>query len=192
MKAFSYAAVAAIALAFSGAPAAAKLLQFQITNVGGTDRGNFLFQLDDSRVPNLFTASSVRFAAVIGGAAVPVRFFGLPGQGSGTAQSGVTFFTQTNQGGLAISPLPGGSVFQLKNTTLVTNTSFTAANRQPVFKLGTFFLSTMAANNGPRPFDNYRVVISAVPEPATWAMMLAGFGAIGLASRRRGTRAVVA
>jgi hypothetical protein len=30
----------------------------------------------------------------------------------------------------------------------------------------------------------------AVPEPATWAMMLLGFGAIGLASRRRRTRAL--
>jgi hypothetical protein len=31
---------------------------------------------------------------------------------------------------------------------------------------------------------------AAVPEPATWAMMLLGFGAIGLASRRRRTKAV--
>lgn len=30
----------------------------------------------------------------------------------------------------------------------------------------------------------------AVPEPATWAMMLLGFGAIGFASRRRRTRAL--
>jgi hypothetical protein len=30
----------------------------------------------------------------------------------------------------------------------------------------------------------------AVPEPATWAMMLLGFGAIGLASRRRRTQAL--
>jgi hypothetical protein len=29
------------------------------------------------------------------------------------------------------------------------------------------------------------VVNSAVPEPATWAMMLLGFGAIGFSMRRR-------
>ena len=28
----------------------------------------------------------------------------------------------------------------------------------------------------------------AVPEPATWAMMLLGFGAVGMASRRRRTQ----
>ena len=33
---------------------------------------------------------------------------------------------------------------------------------------------------------------NAVPEPATWAMMLAGFGAVGFAARRRRTTAVAA
>jgi hypothetical protein len=32
-------------------------------------------------------------------------------------------------------------------------------------------------------------ILAAVPEPATWAMMLLGFGAIGLSMRkRRGSR----
>jgi len=31
---------------------------------------------------------------------------------------------------------------------------------------------------------NYREATAAVPEPATWAMMLFGFGAIGAAMRR--------
>ncbi len=36
-------------------------------------------------------------------------------------------------------------------------------------------------------------MISAVPEPATWAMMIIGFGAIGAAMRRRAaTRTTVA
>lgn len=34
-------------------------------------------------------------------------------------------------------------------------------------------------------------VQSAVPEPATWGMMIAGFGVIGLAMRRRGARAAI-
>jgi hypothetical protein len=37
-----------------------------------------------------------------------------------------------------------------------------------------------------------QVPASAVPEPATWAMMLLGFGAIGLAMRRRKATAVAA
>jgi hypothetical protein len=35
------------------------------------------------------------------------------------------------------------------------------------------------------------VVTEAVPEPATWAMMLLGFGAVGLAFRRGRTRQIV-
>ncbi len=35
-------------------------------------------------------------------------------------------------------------------------------------------------------------VKSAVPEPATWAMMLAGFAAVGGAARRRRTQAAAA
>jgi hypothetical protein len=36
-------------------------------------------------------------------------------------------------------------------------------------------------------FDDFAA--SAVPEPATWAMMIAGFGLVGVASRRRRTLA---
>jgi hypothetical protein len=196
MKAFSYAAVAAVALAFGSAPASAKVIQILIKNVGGVnDRGDFRFLLDDARTPDVVTASSVRYAAVNGGTAVPVSYVDVPGLGAGTVNTGVTFFTQLNQGGLAIAPF-NGSQFRLFNTTLFTNTSFNTqlprSQNKPTFKFGTFALSTTAANNGPRPRDNYRINIAAVPEPATWAMMIAGFCAIGLASRRRSTRSVLA
>lgn len=39
-------------------------------------------------------------------------------------------------------------------------------------------------------FDN--LAIAAVPEPATWAMMIGGFGLVGAASRRRRLRTVAA
>lgn len=35
-------------------------------------------------------------------------------------------------------------------------------------------------------------VQGGVPEPATWAMLIIGFGAVGMASRKRRTRAVFA
>jgi hypothetical protein len=41
----------------------------------------------------------------------------------------------------------------------------------------------MVSNTNAFEIDN--ISISAVPEPATWAMMLFGFGAIGIATRRR-------
>ena len=33
--------------------------------------------------------------------------------------------------------------------------------------------------------DNLSLAVGAVPEPATWAMMIAGFGLAGVAVRRR-------
>lgn len=51
---------------------------------------------------------------------------------------------------------------------------YTGAEDSPTFKLGTFALA-----------PDYSVTISAVPEPTGWALMLTGFGALGLMARRR-------
>ncbi|WP_198283224.1 NF038120 family PEP-CTERM protein [Sphingomonas sp. PAMC 26617] len=50
------------------------------------------------------------------------------------------------------------------------------------------YCKPFATNEGQFAFDNIRfddTAVAAVPEPATWAMMLAGFSMIGFASRRR-------
>lgn len=36
-----------------------------------------------------------------------------------------------------------------------------------------------------RPGDNIRVILSAIPEPTTWAMLIGGFGMVGFAARRQ-------
>ncbi|MET3712165.1 hypothetical protein ABIC65_002877 [Sphingomonas trueperi] len=56
---------------------------------------------------------------------------------------------------------------------------FTGPESAPTFKLGTFSLTP----NTPDP--DYTLTITAVPEPASWAMLLAGFGALGMMVRRR-------
>ncbi|RSV42013.1 PEP-CTERM sorting domain-containing protein [Sphingomonas sp. ABOLD] len=56
---------------------------------------------------------------------------------------------------------------------------YTGTEAAPTFKLGTFTLTP----NTPGPA--YSLTISAVPEPASWAMLLAGFGALGTMVRRR-------
>ncbi|MET3724721.1 PEPxxWA-CTERM sorting domain-containing protein [Sphingomonas trueperi] len=53
-------------------------------------------------------------------------------------------------------------------------TLYTGSESAPTFKLGTFELAPA-----------YSVTISAVPEPASWALLLAGFGGLGMAIRRR-------
>jgi len=56
---------------------------------------------------------------------------------------------------------------------------FTGTEAAPTFKLGTFSLTPDT------PGPAYSLTISAVPEPASWAMLLAGFGALGGMVRRR-------
>ncbi len=56
---------------------------------------------------------------------------------------------------------------------------FTGTESAPTFKLGTFTLTP----NTPEP--DYTLTITAVPEPASWAMLVAGFGALGAMVRRR-------
>ncbi|SFJ80562.1 VPLPA-CTERM protein sorting domain-containing protein [Sphingomonas sp. NFR04] len=58
-------------------------------------------------------------------------------------------------------------------------TLFTGTESAPTFKLGTFTLTPDT------PGPNYSLSITAVPEPASWAMLLAGFGALGMRIRRR-------
>ena len=54
---------------------------------------------------------------------------------------------------------------------------------------GQFFLYSVTAANGPNPglselsFEG--TAVPAVPEPATWALMILGFGVVGSALRRR-------
>lgn len=53
---------------------------------------------------------------------------------------------------------------------------------------GTFFLTvddTSVSSNSTNAYISGRIVMAAVPEPATWALMLLGFGGIGMAMRRR-------
>ncbi|GGE04819.1 hypothetical protein GCM10011529_08950 [Polymorphobacter glacialis] len=47
-------------------------------------------------------------------------------------------------------------------------------------------------NNADDNHDDFIVRVSAVPEPATWAMLMVGFGLIGYSVRRRGVRAITA
>jgi len=51
------------------------------------------------------------------------------------------------------------------------------------------FLDTGANGNVGNILDN--VALTAVPEPATWAMMLLGFGMVGFALRKRNVRTTV-
>lgn len=60
-----------------------------------------------------------------------------------------------------------------------TGTSFGATSSNP------FNSITVSQARGFAVIDNFSFNVAAVPEPATWAMMLLGFGAMGVSLRRR-------
>ena len=67
------------------------------------------------------------------------------------------------------------------------STSFASAGKYGnVWIIGAAGWSLMS--NPDRSYDGFKIssiLVTAVPEPGTWAMMLSGFGAMGLALRRR-------
>ena len=81
----------------------------------------------------------------------------------------ISSFLSASAGSGAISDYSNTAILRLN---LPTNVSFTSAS-------GTF----LTALSNPSPTPN--PTPGGVPEPATWAMMLAGFGAIGATMRRR-------
>lgn len=61
-------------------------------------------------------------------------------------------------------------------------TLFTGSAGDPTFLAGTFNLNNPFLGNGTLTISN---VVAGVPEPATWAMMILGFGLIGATMRYR-------
>ena len=63
-----------------------------------------------------------------------------------------------------------------------------STERRPDGRWDVVFLASMfagASNGGQRLQQQGSLSISAVPEPASWAMLIAGFGLVGAAQRRR-------
>ena len=102
----------------------------------------------------------------------------------------------------------GGNAFAYRNPSIVNLSidggglqSFTNGTDTPFAinwkRFSTIFVATgatsLAFSNGTPPGDNMAgldtVSLVAIPEPATWAMLVLGFGLVGVASRRRSASA---
>jgi hypothetical protein len=155
-----FAAAAGLALA---APANAAVYQFDIT-------GDYTasFTLDSSPSPD---------DVIEGGYFTLWDIPGFDDAIFGVAD--ISFFNADFDGGIQIVDFYGGS------TLLVTDGPqlYTGSEYTPTFLTGTYALSEYLGTG------SYSLTISdttaAVPEPASWAMMITGFGLAGAAMRRR-------
>lgn len=115
---------------------------------------------------------------------------------TGNEGLGVTWLdaNRTNNGGIqsyTVTVTHGADVFNLGTFSgtpgafnLKSSSSFATVTGESY----TLSFTGLSAEDRTAFIDN--VVLSVVPEPATWGLMLAGFGVVGYAARRR--RAVVA
>ena len=183
MKALLFLAGAALAAA---SPAAAQEL---VTN-GSFESGNF------SGFTQTGNTGHTGIAAFNVTAGAHSAYFGAVGSPGGISQSLATTAGQDYR--ISFDLLNQGGTPSFYQILFGTNVLFTATN--PASFGFTNFSTTATATgasttlafsfrNDPAFFylDNISVtaIRAAVPEPATWAMMLIGFGAIGAAMRRR-------
>ena len=176
---------ALVAAILFAVPAGAQTLLFEITPTTTTDTRSFSFQLEQGRTPSSVTSTGVRFNGVPFNFTVP----GLSGSESGPFD-GPTFQVLNNQGGIFIARIDRAPI-QFQQNSFFGEQLFTGTTANPIFRIGTFDLSTRSRTFTTDPITpvDFRIrisqVVSAVPEPATWATMIGGFGLVGAALRRR-------
>jgi len=161
----------ATAAAFSAVPASAAPILFELS--GGKTA---TFTIDSATAPdfaNISTFGSLFIGNQLGYNGVTGIFGGAP------QTAAINFGTNLV------------AAFQISGTTL----GFTQyagpasdlfsfdSNLKPTFNFGTYALSSITSGAA-----TLKISAGAVPEPATWAMMLAGFGGMGFAMRRSRTR----
>lgn len=145
-------------------PANAAPLRFNFSGPSGTA----LFQLDSNPTPDF--ASTFIGSDQFGFNNVAGTFGGAPGTASiisfGNGIFSSLSITATNLG-----------FTQFSSPTL-----FTGSPNTPIFSTGSFTLINPFFGNGTLTISQ---VATAVPEPAAWAMMIVGFGAVVFAKHSR-------
>ena len=159
---FVAAAITASAFAL---PAHATLLSFAIT-------GDYTasFQIDSNPAPAVRDSGRGFVILDVEG--------NFPGALAGIAD--LTFYNSALGGGLYIYD------FYADSTLLLTDGPqlYSGSEDAPIFNTGTFALSDFSGT-GTYTLTISNPNVAAVPEPATWGMMILGFGMIGAASRSR-------
>ena len=159
--------IAAGALLLAGAPASAATLLYTVTGAytASFELNNKPVSLVDPSDPNAFFVFDV-----------PGTFGGYAGIG------GLTFYSAAEGGGFTTTFLnPDTSTYDLSNP--VGLQLFTGPLSHPT--LLAFGPTIFTDYYDPRLTYTISAIVTDVPEPASWAMMIAGLGLIGGLSRRR-------
>jgi hypothetical protein len=154
---------AAVFIGLIACPAQASLLDFELT---GSRTASF--KIDTDTTPDKFSSSAfgnqIQFLDVSG------IFGGIPE--TATIGFGTSIFAQLNIGAemLGFTQFAGPDLF-------------TGNPSDPQFKLGTFALTSLVSGASTLTISS----VAAVPEPSTWAMMIAGFLGLGFMAYRKKT-----
>ena len=132
------------------------------------------FTIDSDQTPNFLSSSA--FGDQISFNGIAGTFGGEVGTAS--VGFGTGLFATLNIGSvpLGFTQFAGPSLFSLVNS-------------KPVFNTGTFNLTSIVSGNSTIRIS--AAAAPAVPEPASWMMMIGGLGLVGGVMRRQRTRTAV-
>ncbi len=104
-----------------------------------------------------------------------------------TVRQGITSLPWTQTLALDNAPVTElNALFESGWSSLITTMGNSTRNPNPQLKAGNLWLIGADFTNSDRRTDGFKLAaLSVIPEPGTWAMMIAGFGLAGASLRRR-------
>ncbi len=187
MHRFSVVSLAAVSCALGSSAALATDLKVTVTETGISGISQVVASWTQSQNPtpiafveDYYTTVPVFDATGLGGDNAVTWYSGAKGQLGG--------FTNFSENFNVLAPT--SYAFNESAPTFVPG-SYYGVDLKQDFTFVQASYTIAALPDATAAFRAFKIPISAVPEPATWAMLIVGLGMIGLATRRRQTVRVV-